>query len=128
MIDRQKLLSEEGTTQGDPLSMPVYAISTLPLIRCLASDDVQQVWYADDATTIGKLDVLRGWRDKLEVLGPSFEYYPNPAKAWLITKEEHLNQAIDAFKNTDIKITEGRCHFGSPLGSKEYVMKAVEKK
>ena len=58
MIDRQELLSEEGTTQGDPLSMPMYAISILPLIRWLASDDVQQVWYTDDATAIGKLHVL----------------------------------------------------------------------
>ena len=58
MIDGQELLSEEGTTQGDPLSIPMYAISTSSLIRQLASDDVQQVWYADDATAIGKLDVL----------------------------------------------------------------------
>ena len=109
--------------------MPMYAISTLPLICRLTSDDVQQVWYADNATAIGKLDVLRGWWDKLEVLGPSFGYYPNPSKTWLITKEEHLNQAIDTFKNTDIKVTkEGRCHLGSPLGSKEFVMKAVEEK
>ena len=43
----------------------------------------------------GKLDVLRGWWDKLEVLGPSFGYYPNPSKTWLITKEENLNLAID---------------------------------
>ena len=64
MIDGQELLSEEGTTQGDPLSMPMYAISILPFIRWLASDDVQQVWYADDTTATGKLDVLRGWWDK----------------------------------------------------------------
>ena len=58
MIDEQELLSEDGTTQGDPLSMPMYAISVLPLIRRLTSDDVQQVWYADDATATGKLDIL----------------------------------------------------------------------
>ena len=129
MIDGQELLEEEGTTQGDPLSMPMYVISILPLIRWLASDDVQQVWYADDATGTGKLDVLRGWWDKLEVLGPSFGYYPNPSKTWLITKEEHLTLAIDTFKNTDFKVTKkGRCRLGSPLGSKEFVMKAVEEK
>ena len=98
--------------------MPMYAISILPIIRRLANDNVH--W---------KVDVLRGWWDKLEVLGPSFGYYPNPSKTWLITKEEHLNLAIDTFKNTDIKVTkEGRCHLGSPLGSKEFVMKVLEEK
>ena len=46
-----------------------------------------------------------------------------------LVKEEHFNQAIDALKNTGIKITdEGRCHLGSPLCSKEYITKAVEEK
>ena len=107
----------------------MYAISILTRIRRLESDDVQQVWYADDATAIGKLDVLREWSDKLEVFGPSFVYYQNPSKTWLITKEVHINLAIDTFKNTDIKVTkEGRYYLGSPLGSKEFVMKAVEEK
>ena len=62
------------------------------------------------------------------MLGLSFGYYPNPSKTWLIIKEEHLDLAIDTFKNTDIEVTkEGRCHLGSPLSSKEF-MKAVEEK
>jgi len=38
----------EGTTQGDPLAMPMYAISLLPFIRKLSGLS-RQVWHADDA-------------------------------------------------------------------------------
>ncbi len=41
-VGGSSLLSQEGTTQGDPLAMP---ISTTPLINSLPKD-VQQVWYA----------------------------------------------------------------------------------
>ena len=46
--------SQEGTTQGDSLTMAMYAISTMPLIQCL-NHSVQQVRYADDATAGGEL-------------------------------------------------------------------------
>ena len=41
------LFSEEGTTQGDPLAMPVYALATL-LLSDRLPNTVTQVWYADD--------------------------------------------------------------------------------
>ena len=47
-----ELKSEEGTTQGDPLAMPFYALATLPLIKELSSQcSVIYAWYADDVTT-----------------------------------------------------------------------------
>ena len=47
-IDGEKLLSEEGTTQGDPLAMPMYALAPLPFIKSLSDDAIKQIWYADD--------------------------------------------------------------------------------
>ena len=42
------LYSEEGTTQGDPLFMPMYAQVTVSLIHKLKkeSTNIKQVWYA----------------------------------------------------------------------------------
>ena len=48
-VDGDVLSSKEGTTQGDPLTMPMYAIATAPLIQKLNAD-VTQIWYADDAS------------------------------------------------------------------------------
>ena len=49
------MFSEEGTTQGDPLAIP---LGVLPLIDCIFGD-LMQVWYADDATTCGSLSEIR---------------------------------------------------------------------
>ena len=46
------ILSSEGTTQGDPLAMAMYAIRTLPLITQLQGI-VKQCWYAADDSAAG---------------------------------------------------------------------------
>ena len=51
---RSAALYIAGTTQGDPLAMPMYALATLPLSKRLPSD-VTQVWYADDACACGSI-------------------------------------------------------------------------
>jgi len=51
-IDSEVIMSQEGTTQGNPLAMPMYAVATLALIRKL-TQSVKQSWYADDATAWG---------------------------------------------------------------------------
>ena len=64
-IDGSYILSQEGTTQGDPLAMPMYALGTVPLIQQLADFKVSQMWYADDASAGGSLQSLRSWWDHL---------------------------------------------------------------
>ena len=83
------LLSQEGTTQGDPLAMPFYALATKPLMNAVSADmpEVKQVWYADDATAAGKIADLRSWWSKIATLGPAYGYFVNPSKTWLVTKD-----------------------------------------
>ena len=54
-IEGEVVSSSEGTTQGDPLSMALYVIATLPLICQLENCSCNQVWYADDAAGDGGL-------------------------------------------------------------------------
>ena len=59
-IDGECILSEEGTTQGGPLAVAKYALSTVPLINKLKSL-ATQVWFADDAAPAGSLVDLLNW-------------------------------------------------------------------
>jgi len=47
-MNGEVLLSAEGTTQGDPLAMPMYALATIALIKRL-HDGVHHAWYADES-------------------------------------------------------------------------------
>ena len=58
----EELISAEGTTQGDPLSMSLYAISLQPLItRLRVSSAAKQCWFADDATGSGQEPIDLKW-------------------------------------------------------------------
>ena len=129
-VDGQVLLSEEGTTQGDPLAMPLYALATIPLIDHLTSvPDVKQVWYADDASASGHLTSLRSWWDHLQLSGPNFGYHANAGKTWLVTEEEHLAHAQDIFRDSEVNVTsQGRPYLGAAIGSAEYCNRFIEKK
>ena len=118
VIGGKELLSSEGTTQGDPLAMSLYAISLQPLITLLGiRSSAKQCWYADDATGAGALTDIRKWWDELLAAGPALGYYPNAKKCWLVVKSEKLKEANDVFAGTGINITtEGCKHLGAALG------------
>ena len=129
-IDGDILLSKEGTTQGDPLAMCMFAIATIPLIWDLAHESsARQVWYADDSTAGGYLVDLKKWWDKLSVCGPHYGYFPNPQKTVLVVKKEYLDYANDLFSGSGISITtEGKQVLGSPIGLESFVSTQVNEK
>ena len=120
-VSSDTLFSEEGTTQSDPLTMPMYAIALVSLIRHLANN-VNKVWYADDACACGRLLDLCHWWDKLCKEGPGFGYFPNACKTWLVTKDRFRTEAETVFVGTNVKLTsERQPYLGSAIGSNSYM-------
>ena len=127
-----ELKSAEGTTQGDPLAMSMYAIRLQPLImRLHVSSAAKQCWFDDDATGSGSLKDVQKCLNELSESGPALGYFPNAKKCWLIIKPDKEHAAMEVFSDTAINITsEGHKHLGAALGSRscleEYVGEKVE--
>ena len=130
-----EIKSREGTTQGDPVAMAIYAIATIPLLLTLIDFSVTKhlstktAAYADDITATGKLRSLRRWWDKLCEIGPKFGYHPNPGKTWIITRDDLLPLAKEIFNGTGVKITsEGQRHLGAAIGKASFKTSFMQEK
>ena len=128
IIGGSELKSCEGTTQGDPAAMAIYAIGIIPLLLMLVDQAEQlpgkktkSVAYADDFTGAGSIKNLLHWWNTLTTLGPLFGYHPEPTKCWLIVKPRMKDIALKTFENTGINITEDVMrHLGAVIGTIEY--------
>ena len=96
--DGLRILSREGTTQGCPLGMAMFALSTLPLIAAVAVDAVRQLWYADDSAAVGTVRGVKAWFDRLGAEGDEFGYEIKLSKTVAIVKPEHEAAFHRAFK------------------------------
>ena len=98
-------MSTEGTTQGGPLVIAMYALAVTPHIRHLHSSDptVSQVWYADDATGVGKCAALwKWWNTLLSWDLDMFGYVPNASKTYLVVKDKYAVVARCAVSGTGV--------------------------
>ena len=119
-VGGETLHSAEGTTQGDPLSMAIYALGTLPRVR-LAEAKATQACFADDASAGDKLVKLRAWLSALCEHGPRYGYYANASTTRLVVKEQYHAAATALFEETGNKITtEGRPLLGAPFDTNQY--------
>ena len=117
-----EIISREGNTQGDPLTMAMYALAITPLINELSEghSETKQVWYADDATGAGSCSNLRKWWDRISSVGPKYGYFPKSSKSYLVVKPEFEESAKSIFEGTNICITSGGSrHLGAVIGSSE---------
>jgi hypothetical protein len=127
----KEILSQEGTTQGDPLAMPWYSLSTVSMINHLRTevDDITQVWLADDAAAAGKIKQLHEWYLCLENIGKQHGYYVNGSKSWLIVKSNEAAERAKTIFGDSVNITtEGKRHLGAVIGSAEYKKEYCEDK
>ena len=91
----KELRSAEGTTQGDPVAMSLYAVSLQPLIAQLqASSSAKQCWFADDATGSGTLENTEGHKHLGAALG-SRSYF-----------EEYVGEKVEDWVSHVVKLAE----------------------
>ena len=127
-VNGQCMLSREGTTQGNPLAMAMYAIGTKPLIHRL-NGIARQVWYADDSAAGSSLERLREWWDLLKEIGPQYGYFPNGSKSHVLAKPQHVEAARETFKGTGIVVSsEGERYLGGAMGTASFLQQYVERK
>ena len=120
----EEIASMEGTTQGDPLAMAMYAQTIALFIKHLKkkTPNAKQIWFAHDSNAIGRLKALKDWWQHLKNLGPEFGYFPYASKTTLVVKEEFIDGAIKVFRDTRIKITiEGHKMLGAACGKRSLV-------
>ena len=101
-----EILSCEGTTQGDPIAMPIYALGVLPLLSIVWVNGIKQEAFADDLTGAGKIKDLKIWWDNIIAHGPFLGYTAKPSKSWLIVKHQHLQYAHQVFSNSGLNIPQ----------------------
>ena len=118
-----EILSSEGTTQRDPLAMPVYAIGIAPLLEILKHNTtLKHVAFADDLGGAGELLEVRRWWDSIVNCGPKLRYIPKPSKSRLIAKPHVEIKVQEILKGTKINMTtEGRMYLGGYIGSKDRI-------
>jgi hypothetical protein len=103
------LLSREGVTQGDPLSMVLYGLALVPLAATLrqAHPEVIKAWYADDGRLQGRLLRVAAAMIDLQRLGPKRGYFPEPAKSIFVCNPEDRPGAKERLEAFSFKFVDG---------------------
>ena len=64
---------------------------------------VRQLWFADDASGVGKLRDSLEWATQVHKLGPQYGYYLNPHKLVIVVPSRQIDKVRDALADTPFK-------------------------
>ena len=115
------ILSKEGVTQGDPLSMVLYKITLVPLVEELRAADpgILSPFYADYTAFDGSVRRSAQLLKLLMKRGPEQGYFPEPAKSLLISdtpEKEEATKREFAKEGLVLNFTRGSRYLGAYLG------------
>ena len=127
------LMSQEGVTQGDPLSMVLYGITLVPIVEELRDSDpnLLSTYYSDDATFDGSERRSAAQLHLLMEQGPDQGYFSNPTKYLFITDNpEEKEAAIREFRLAGLNINyiDDSRYLGAYLGHREELEEWVRPK
>ena len=127
ILGNEEIKSTEGTTQGDPTAMGAYALGVTPLIHFLHeyvsmnNHRCKEVAFPDDFTIAGKIEGIRSYWELLQEVGLLYSHFPKPSKSYLVVKEQYLENTIETFRGSEVKITaEGKKHLGAAIGREDF--------
>ena len=127
ILGNKEIKSKEGTTQSDPTVMAAYALRVAPLIHFLHqyvsmnNHRCKEVASADDFTIAGKIAGIRSYWELLQQVGPLYGYFSKPSKSYLLVKEQYLENAVETFRGSEVKITKkGKKHLGAAIGGEDF--------
>ena len=122
------LKSELGVQQGDPLGPLLFSVVLHSLVRLVEERvpglDVH-VWYLDDGTIIGDIDVVVRALAVIEECGPRPGAHLNHEKSeiWWPSREDD----VGVFPSQIVRVPNcGVELLGSPIGSREFMTDFLE--
>ena len=113
------ILSREGVTQGDPISMVVYGLALVPLAKSIRSavPNLIQPWYADDVALSGRCSDIAKAMDLLNKYGPARGYYGEPQKSVIVCSELTTPTAQSLLEKFKFQYCNGHRYLGGFIGS-----------
>ncbi len=119
--DSTIILSREGVTQGDPLSMVLFGLAVTPLGNHLRSThpNILQLWYADDFGLKGRASKARKVLEDVCSLGRSIGFFVEPTKSIAICPEPQQPAAKTHLQGLDLEFLLGSRYLGGYIGDKD---------